>query len=75
MARYNTEFYEPLVADLSNYGNWKNKGAITSEERATQIWQSILNNFKPPIEAFERVGRIEDSIQKMIEIGGAPIND
>ena len=75
MARYNTEFYEPLVADLSNYGNWKNKGAITSEERATQIWQSILNNFKPPTEAFERVGRIEDPIQKMIEIGGAPIND
>lgn len=75
MARYSTEFYEPLIADLSNYGNWKNKGAITSEERATQIWQSILKNFKPPTEAFERVGRIEDSMQKMIEIGGVPIND
>jgi len=75
MARYSTEFYEPLVADLSNYGNWENKGAITSEERATRIWQSILKNFKPPTEAFERVGRIEDPIQKMIEIGGAPIND
>ncbi len=75
MARYSTEFYQPLVTDLSNYGNWENNGAIPSQERATQIWQSILKNFKPPKEAFERVGRIEDTIQKMIETGGAPIND
>lgn len=75
MARYGTEFYEPLVADLSNYGNWENNGAIPSQERATQIWQSILKNFKPPKETFERVERIKGLVQKMIETGGAPIID
>ena len=75
MARYSTEFYEPLVADLSNYGNWENNGAIPSQERATRIWQSILKNFKPPKETFERVERIKDLVQKMIETGGAPIID
>ena len=75
MARYGTEFYEPLVADLSNYGNWENNGAIPSQERATRIWQSILKNFKPPKETFERVERIKGLVQKMIETGGAPIID
>ena len=75
MARYGTEFYEPLVADLSNYGTWEKNGAIPSQDRATQIWQAILRNFKPPTETFERAGRIESLTQKMIEAGGAPISD
>ena len=75
MARYGTEFYEPLVADLSNYGTWAKNGAISSQDRATQIWQAILGDFKPPTETFERAGRIERLTQKMIEAGGAPISD
>ncbi len=34
MARYRSAFYEPLVADLSNFGNWTEAGSKTATERA-----------------------------------------
>ena len=42
MSRYQTEFYEPLVADWSNFGSWTESGGRTASERATDIWKSIL---------------------------------
>ena len=42
MSRYQTEFYEPLVADWSNFGSWTENGGRTASERATNIWKSIL---------------------------------
>ena len=42
MARYQTEFYEPLVADWSNFGTWTEAGARDATSRATDIWQRIL---------------------------------
>lgn len=48
MERYQTAFYEPLVADWSNFGAWTEAGAKTSTERATGIWQEKLARFSPP---------------------------
>lgn len=48
MERYQTAFYEPLVADWSNFGAWTEAGAKTSTERATTIWQERLATFSPP---------------------------
>ena len=42
MSRYQTEFYEPLVADWSNFGSWTEGGGRTASERATDIWKTIL---------------------------------
>ena len=42
MRRYQTEFYEPLVADWSNFGSWTESGGKTASQRATDIWKSIL---------------------------------
>ena len=42
MARYQTEFYEPLVADWSNFGTWTENGGKTATERATGIWKDIV---------------------------------
>ena len=41
MARYRTEFYEHIVADLSNFGTWTENGAIDTHTRATAVWKSI----------------------------------
>jgi len=35
MTRYRTAFYEPLVADWSNFGNWTQSGSKSATERAT----------------------------------------
>jgi len=42
MSRYQTEFYEPLVADWANFGTWTERGGKTASERATGIWKDIV---------------------------------
>ncbi|MEM9754753.1 MAG: trimethylamine methyltransferase family protein, partial [Pseudomonadota bacterium] len=42
MARYQTEFYQPLVADWSNFGTWAEAGGRDATARAVDIWQAIL---------------------------------
>ncbi|MGR3503618.1 trimethylamine methyltransferase family protein [Pseudaestuariivita sp.] len=71
MARYQTEFYEPLVADWSNYGTWSERGARDATTRATDIWQSILAEpgFVPD---GDRVDAMANTIRRMEAAGGAP---
>ena len=51
MARYRTAFYEPLVADWSNFGNWTQAGSKTATQRATGVWKSNLADFRPTASA------------------------
>jgi trimethylamine---corrinoid protein Co-methyltransferase len=48
MERYRTAFYEPLVSDWSNFGQWTEAGSQTATERAHGIWQRRLDEFEPP---------------------------
>jgi trimethylamine--corrinoid protein Co-methyltransferase len=75
MQRYQTEFYRPLVADLSNFGTWQGNGRVNSEDRATKIWQSILSEFVAPSGSAERAARIEEYVAKTSATGGAPLMD
>lgn len=72
MERYDTAFYEPLAADLSNFGAWSEAGSKTATERATAIWQSVLRNYEPPKEAGEIAERIAGPIEIMEQAGGTP---
>lgn len=71
MARYETEFYQPLVADWSNFGTWTERGARTASERATDIWQHILANPATPEQDGDRVAALEATIAKGTKAGGA----
>ncbi|MBT3143335.1 trimethylamine methyltransferase family protein [Ruegeria litorea] len=71
MARYQDAFYQPLVADLNNFGSWEEAGSLTSTDRATQVWKQTLSDFKAPAGCDERVARVEDLISKGTEAGGA----
>ena len=75
MERYGSEFYNPLVADLSNFGTWEAAGSVPSQERATSLWQARLAEFAPPADCAERLGRIATRLAQMREAGGAPILD
>ncbi|MCB2116729.1 MAG: trimethylamine methyltransferase family protein [Rhodobacteraceae bacterium] len=72
MERYDRAFYPPLVADLSNHGNWLAGGARTSTERATAIWQRLLADFRAPAGAEDRAGRLDAFISRRTAEGGAP---
>ncbi|OHV64316.1 trimethylamine methyltransferase [Mesorhizobium sp. LCM 4577] len=70
MTRYRTAFYEPVVADWSNFGNWTQAGGKTATERATGIWKRILADFQPPASA-AAAGMLDEFIAKRTEEGGA----
>lgn len=71
MARYQTEFYEPLVADWSNFGTWEENGARDATSRATDIWQRILAEDPGPTIDTDRAAALTDYIAKRTAEGGA----
>jgi trimethylamine--corrinoid protein Co-methyltransferase len=72
MARYRDAFYEPLVADLSNFGNWTEAGSKTATERAQGVWRKILAEYQPPARSEEIAATLEPFIARRTEEGGAP---
>jgi len=72
MARYQTQFYAPLVADWSNYGTWAERGGLSVSERATAVWKAILrNDIRPPVDG-ARVEALHHHIARRTAAGGAP---
>ncbi|MGY3437230.1 MULTISPECIES: trimethylamine methyltransferase family protein [unclassified Marinovum] len=72
MERYQTQFYQPLVADWSNFGRWEETGSQSATERATGIWQDILKADKRPETDPVRVTALHDFIARRSAEGGAP---
>jgi len=71
MSRYRTAFYEPLVADLSNHGNWIAAGAKTATQRAADVWRRKLAQFQPPASATQAAEALAPFIAKRTQEGGA----
>jgi trimethylamine--corrinoid protein Co-methyltransferase len=75
MERYQTAFYRPIVADLSNHGSWMEHGALTADQRATAIWKQKLADFVPPSACAGVADRIADFVQARTAGGGASPED
>jgi trimethylamine---corrinoid protein Co-methyltransferase len=75
MDRYQTAFYAPLVADLSNYGLWRENGGQTADQRATAIWQSALADFVPPAATQGVAERLEGFVADRVQAGGIAPED
>jgi trimethylamine---corrinoid protein Co-methyltransferase len=71
MSRYETAFYEPLVSDWRNFGQWTEGGARTATERANDIWKKTLAEFQPPVLDEARREAVEDYYQRRVGEGGA----
>lgn len=70
LARYDTAFLPPLVADLSNFGTWTDAGALSSAQRATGIWQERLASWQPPAQAAAAAERLAPWIAAREKAGG-----
>jgi trimethylamine--corrinoid protein Co-methyltransferase len=72
MARYNTEFYEPVVHDYANFGTWTDRGTQDASTRATAVWKGILAADRRPDVDGARVEALHAFIDKRTAEGGAP---
>ncbi|MEL7097491.1 MAG: trimethylamine methyltransferase family protein [Pseudomonadota bacterium] len=72
MARYNTEFYQPIVHDYANFGTWEERGSIDANHRATAVWQDIVAAKAQPGRDEARLGDLQAFVARRTEAGGAP---
>ncbi|HVS76479.1 MAG TPA: trimethylamine methyltransferase family protein, partial [Steroidobacteraceae bacterium] len=72
MARYRTAFYEPMIADWSNFGSWTERGSLTSTDRAHARWKQVLAEFSAPPHAAACAEALDELIARRTAEGGAP---
>lgn len=72
MARYNTEFYDPIVHAYANFGTWTERGCKDANQRATQVWKDILAADVRPATDGARRDALQSFIAKRSAEGGAP---
>jgi trimethylamine--corrinoid protein Co-methyltransferase len=73
MERYQTAFYEPLVSDWSNFGQWSDNGSLTATQRANGIWKKTLAEFEPPAMDSAVFDELQDFVTRRTAEGGSPI--
>ena len=72
MERYQTAFYEPVVADWSNFGTWTERGSRDATTRAHDIYRRVVDEAQPmPLDA-ARIEELDAYIAKRTQAGGAP---
>ena len=70
MARYSNAFYSPFLSDWSNYESWREQGAKTATQRATEVWQKMLADYeKPHLPQDREEALVEFVAKRKAEIG------
>ena len=72
LARYRTAFYEPLVSDWANFGQWTEEGSRDATQRANEIWKQILAEFEPPPIDDAIAAELDEFVARRTAEGGAP---
>jgi trimethylamine---corrinoid protein Co-methyltransferase len=72
LARYRTAFYEPLVSDWANFGQWTEEGARDATTRANEVWKRILAEFEPPPLDDAIAAELDEFVERRTAEGGAP---
>jgi trimethylamine--corrinoid protein Co-methyltransferase len=72
LERYRAAFYEPLVSDWSNYGQWVEAGSLDATQRANAVWKKALAEYEqPPLDDAVRE-ELEEFVARRTAEGGAP---
>lgn len=71
LERYRSAFYEPIVFDRSNFGQWTEAGSLESPVRANKLWKEILASFEPPALDESVAGELKEFVARRTAEGGA----
>ena len=47
-ARYQNEFFRPILADRQNIGMWEEQGSQDAAQRAARLWRELLASYEQP---------------------------
>ena len=67
MSRYKEAFYPPFLSDWTNNQAWEAAGGQHAEDRATAVWQQMLEAYQPPGLAQDRVEALAAYVAKRKE--------
>ena len=71
LERYRTAFYEPLVSDWANFGQWTESGSLDATTRANAIWKRVLEEFEPPPLDDAIAAELAEFVERRTREGGA----
>ncbi len=71
LARYRTAFYEPLVSDWANYGQWVEEGSRDATTRAGETWKRVIAEFEPPPLNDGIAAELDEFVARRTAEGGA----
>jgi trimethylamine--corrinoid protein Co-methyltransferase len=74
LARYATAFYQPLISDWRNNGQWVAAGSPQAPQKANALWKQALAEYKEPDFEPERLAAIDEFIARRVAEGGQ-VND
>lgn len=70
--RYETAFYMPFLSDWSNFENWRDRGEVTTVQRAKKLWKQIVSEFEaPPMDVAIRE-ELDSFVARRKSEGGVP---
>ncbi len=72
MNRYSDQFYEPLIRDWTNFGQWEEAGGIQTVEQAHTMWQQVLKDFEASALPEDRQAALDAFVDRRLKEGGAP---
>jgi len=70
LARYSTAFYEPLISDWRNHGQWVAAGSPQAPEKANALWKQALAEYEEPVLAAGIAADIDTFVARRIAEGG-----
>jgi len=70
--RFETAFYEPLVATRASYEQWVEEGRHDARTRANTVWKQRLAAYEPPPIDDAVVAELDEFVARREAEGGAP---
>ncbi len=68
--RYRNAFFSPMVSDWRNFESWEEAGSPTADQKLSQLYPTLLEEYvEPPIED-DRRAAIDDFVGRRIAEGG-----
>jgi trimethylamine--corrinoid protein Co-methyltransferase len=72
LARYATAFYQPMISDWRNNGQWVDAGSPRADQKANALWKKALAEYQEPLLDAAISEEIDLYVSRRVAEGGQP---